>query len=294
MSNTAPATPPFNVEIDFVGIFAIVPHTDGHQVAIVVPASDKDDRDCGPTYDGKTLYRHRWFIDYDPHQVPGTTSIPPQTRALWTISDCRGFRRITFACPGAKKLKIGNGLKYVANLEDVAPDYADILPKALEWKPPTAVAGQIMFDKGVLEPPPSSRKWIFPLTLSKSSSPCQPSLSHYIRLEFKNVTDFCIESRKSPGPTPIESLRLLPTKDQPVVKLSICNLCDVNPLRWKTKPHVEPDHDFRWYYTLSKKQNSLVHALAGLDLPVPHPSGKPAAVGQNCLEAQFKPAKFTI
>lgn len=101
----------FTVIIDFLGIFGYVPY-DGTpaKLAMVLPATDNTKPSCGQAQDGKTLYRHRWFVEYDPRNLPSAKAsrIPSKTRALWTLSDLPGnskFRRLTFHAPGAPRFR---------------------------------------------------------------------------------------------------------------------------------------------------------------------------------------------
>jgi hypothetical protein len=108
------------------------------------------------------------------------------------------------------------------------------------------------------------------------------------------VTSFEIHvrsQRKDPSP---RVLRLRGTPQVPRVRVDICNLCDVNPLRWPTAAEPRIDDDFRWFYQICEGKDDVADCLHGLDLPVPHPSGELNALGQNCLGTKFRYQAFTL
>lgn len=296
-------TPPpvFNVDIFFLGILGVMTDrgTPPGKVALLLPATDREVTkiDEGAP-DKRPLYRHRWFVEFSPRQLAGgRQSFPDVTAAHWTISAPGSFHRMTFDSDAPPGLTVGNGLKFVSDFAEVAPNFAAVGDDHLTWTPGPDVGGQIMFDRGTLvEPSVDSRSaWVFPATLRL---PLRPGihhlveLSHKIHLQLANVQRFTINVRKTQAETPT-TLSLQGDAANPVV-VSICNLCDVNPMRWPTKAPRRVDDDFRWYYQLCKRKNDLPLDLQNLELPVPHPFGSPGGVGQNCLETKFSPKNFTI
>jgi hypothetical protein len=287
----------FNVDITFLGLFAVVPdNATPTKVALVVPPTDASDvKDTRKAQDDKPLYRHRWFIEFNPAQLPSAQDVPRDMLAHWTISEPKKFKRLTFITPGAAAFDASTALQSVFDFAQVAPKYADIPSKLLRWPTdePPPVGGQIMFDKGRLVPPEQNEQWIVPGTLT-GDGPFDQSANHRIHLRFENVSRFALRTQRvRDGEAQV--LDLVPTDELPVVKVTICNLCDVNPLRWKTAGPRRIDDDYRWYYQLiNDPEDTIKRDLSGLDLPVPHPSGQANALGQNCLSTQFNPQTFTI
>lgn len=299
--------PLFNVDIYFVGIFGVVtdvlpteenPPT---KLAMLVPATDlgkKPKIDEGAR-DGQPLYRHRWFVEYSPRQVlGGSHAIPEPTCARWIVSENNKFFRMTFESDAPNLTVASGGLDFVSDLAEIAPDYAEVEPALLGWTPGPSLGGQVMFDQGELKEPDSTTRstWVFPPTLRLKSPPTShltPELSHKIHLHLKDVTRFVVKVRTRQDDPSARTLELTGGAASPVV-ISICNLCDVNPMRWETEGRRRVDDDFRWYYELGKNKGNLPNDLHHLDLPVPHPHGSGGGVGQNCLETKFAPQDFTV
>lgn len=156
-----------------------------------------------------------------------------------------------------------------------------------------------MFELGELVPPIDKEmsNWAFPATLrlpDSSTSQYVVSLAHRVHLRLNPVASFSIETRATQAGPILDSLTLQPTASLPEVDLTICNLCNYNPLRWPPHPGLRVDDDFRWLYELCDNKTQITDELKGLDLPVPHPHGSPGALGQNCLEGQFAPTPFVI
>jgi hypothetical protein len=289
----------FDVNIYFLGLFGVVadPRA-GQQVALVVPRTDHGrPKYKNPAQDGKPLYRHRWFIEFPPGQLTGTSvSLPADTLALWTLSRRNSFHRVTFESD-AGALQIGKGLDRVCDFSQVAPDNADLPSDHLKWPADGTVhpqvAGQIMFKEGSLVDFTDAdlQQWSFPGTLNGGKVWEEPA-SHIIHLKLEDVTNFAIHARRNKKDT--KQTLAFRGKPKKPVNITICNLCDVNPLRWPTPGSPRVDDDYRWYYQLVDPGYDLSTKLNGLDLPVPHPSRKPNALGQNCLETKFNARSFKI
>ena len=316
----------FTANIYFRGILGVVPEPTTasavpKKLALLVPATDyevpKDcdlDLSCAPesfgldpmpeivkvAADFKPLRRHRWFVEFDARQLDPPASHPASCLSHWIVSSPGTFHRMVFKTPedaNLPPLDVQDALDYVIDFAVMAPSYAAVPPAYLTWSPGPDVAGQIMFDKGNLIPPSpgETSQWTYPPTLrlpNSSKVQLAGTFSHRIQLQFENITSLTIEVRTGESEIP-ESLTLKGTPTEPV-EVSICNLCDMNPLRWPTALPLRIDDDYRWYYELSQNKSYLPLDLIGLDLPVPHPYGHPGGVGQNCLETKYLPAPFTI
>lgn len=294
-------TTPFTVDIFFIGILGVVTDqaTPPGKVALLVPSTDLDVAKIEHgAQDERPLYRHRWFVEYSPNQLQGgTRTFPDGTLAYWTLSEPGGFRRMTFDSDAAAALTVGTGLDLVSDMAKIAPGQAEIDDALLTWTPGPHVGGQIMFDRGALIDPAHDTRsaWVFPPTLRLKLRPGihhVVELSHKIHFRLQNVNHFVIKVRKTRDEAP-QTLALHSDSAEPVV-VSICNLCDINPMRWPTKAPRRVDDDFRWYYEMSKNKGNLPLELQDLELPVPHPFGAPGGVGQNCLGTQYAPNDFTI
>lgn len=295
----------FDVVIEFLGIFAVVPNSSKakkfKKLALVVPMTDAKDVKCkAVAQDGKTLYRHRWFVEFNASQLVGTPAdVPTTALGYLPVSEPGGFRRLTFSAGGASPISGVKALDYLCNFTELAPKFADLPSKYLKWpKGKPVVAGQVMFDIGELLMPNEIDRpqWIFPGTLRSDGSWDQP-VSHRLRVRLCQVEDFeiLIRSRKKGKDPARQSLKLQGTLERPEVKVVIGNLCDVNPLRWETAADPRLDDDFRWYYQVCSKKDEVADYLRGLNLPIPHPvSGEGNAIGQNCLSAKFKDQNFTL
>lgn len=168
----------------------------------------------------------------------------------------------------------------------MVPGFSTPDPDILQPVPPRTVLAQILLHVGQLTPnldPERVGSWAFPRTFSL------PSFGGALTSEiFLDIPDLAkAELVATPFDGGAETRWCLESVAGENVVVTFANLCDQNPLRWDViNERIEPDDDFRWYYTLlsSSAQSNLLTQLGGLTFPIPLPSlTRRNGEGRNCF-----------
>ncbi|HEX3526768.1 MAG TPA: hypothetical protein VH988_06855 [Thermoanaerobaculia bacterium] len=290
---------PFHLRLAFTGICAFIPNKlspeeEKTRMCVVLPDGRSDKAIGKFGEDGMPLRRHKGFIQMKARQL---AAIPPQIAAGMPDDAeliCYLDRhRVTFGCTAdeqeSKLDSLMGSPDSLAPLESLVPQFSALDPEIISPNPPAKVLAQVFLSQGFLRGLPKEQRarWVFPSLLT-ANRPSTKILSHEISLEVPYLEKFSIATTRF-GELKPEFCWELVSRDGEDVTVTIANLCDENPLRWKTlDAEQKPDEDFRWYYTLLTvtDQRALFQSLGGLPFPIPLPSlSQPNGQGANCVPA---------
>jgi len=288
---------PFNAEITFTGICALVLDSSKPRGVIVAPSawSATQIHSTKLACDGQTLRRHRCFLDVPLKHLENNSNAPDGLRVLQDLHN----KRVRFEISGGPADLQTGDLSNVANWSMVAPKFSTVDPSILVKKPPPdRLSTQILLHRGVLRGGAPLQRgtgigatadiiWVFPGTLTGNRQPFTKKLTPDLILRLDQVDSLAVKLDTFDG-TLSETLTLDGTTGD--VKMTIAHLCDNNPLRWDTQINeLPPDGDFRWYFDLldAVTKEAIVDALKfGLPLPVPFPTNVGNGQGVNCFPSR--------
>ncbi|HEV7668903.1 MAG TPA: hypothetical protein VGS22_10285 [Thermoanaerobaculia bacterium] len=239
----------------------------------------------GEALDGEPLFRHRAFLKFKVKDLSGTAGLSG-TKYLEAIRYLEA-ERVTFL-PSDNGTDFNHKLTGLADLARIVPNYAVPDPDHFSDYPEN-LAAQILFDHGTLLTCQPKYEWSFPNTISKEV--VTGPLSHEVVLHLPELTSLGVRISRFDG-----AYETLNFDSAGTVEILIANLCDENPLLWKTKdskPKV--DDDFRWHYQLLANGDDLREELYSLPLPIPHPAdGGSNGQGMNCLGSRLAAVEYDL
>jgi hypothetical protein len=288
--------PTFNLRIRFTGICTFVPNSEEGKtkMCVVFPDGTGTKQKVATALDGSDLKRHVGYISFNLHDVKGANWALEDAKVLWYLSG----QRLVIKTEGAENEYDDSDLRYIAELEEVVPDLANVYPEFLSEKPnatyPKSVLAQFLIDAGTLTTgtEDTTRLWAFPNTISKKEIK-EVHLKHEVSLEFKGLTGASLWATAFEGGTS-KGWHFEGEQDK-WVDIVIANLCDENPLRWITDQSIlPPDEDFKWHYRLLDKAQEIKRELKSLDLPIPY-MFKDSVNGQgvNCPPSKASESPLT-
>lgn len=284
----------FTLKVVFTGICAFVQNErEDADVKMCVVLPDGTPR-AGA--DGSSLKRHRGFIQLKVGQI---IDVPASLKGrdadvIWYLD----HHRLTFDCaPGRTANLAMRDLSRIASLEHMVPGFAAPAPAITQADPPQTVLAQVLLHVGRLRPNLERGRlgrWAFQRSISFPSF--EGDLTSEVVLEVPDLETVELTATPFAGGEP--TTWKLKGDDAGEVVVVIANLCDENPLRWDVpEPRMEPDEDFRWYYTLlsNSLQSELLRRLNGLAFPIPVPSlAVPNGEGRNCVPARTAAASYNL
>lgn len=277
---------PFDATIVLTGTFALVPETAHAPPRLVALAPDgyadtvKHPKNA---QDGSALSRHYCFLRFPLSSLDGACIGQSTLEGLLPLQGQDVTLSVT---GGSNDLTITNSnFSHIAPMNQLAPGY-ETLPMALLDPNPPEVATRIILTNGTLRHGVPYGNWVFPRTLSEK--PLTQTLSAEAHITLTGIDDLTVHTR--PFASETTTSLVFANSDGTPLQLVFGNLCDENPLRWKTVvERLPPDEDFKWHYQLLSFQQHgrLRDALLGLPLPIPHMTGSFNAEGVNCFPALF-------
>jgi len=285
--------PKFNLRIVFTGICTFVPNSeDGRtKMCVVLPdgRGDKNPSYVGDALDKSKLKRHVGYVLFNLHDVKAAKWAFEDAAVLWYLSG----QRLTLQTEGSENPFDGSDLRFIAKLEEVVPGYGVIASDYLAENPnaqaPGRVLAHFLINAGKLTTGNSDQCafWVLPNTISKKDVKETP-LAHEVKLEFTGLTSASLAATAFDGET--TKTWHFEGEEGKWVEIVVANLCDDNPLRWKSgQDPISPDQDFKWHYRLLDKGHDLSKALNGLELPMPYYYGindEHNGQGVNCPPGQ--------
>lgn len=278
-------------KVTFTGICAFAENADGAKrckAVVLLPDGARDTTTAGKALDGTDLRRHRAYVKFKARSLKGA-----QALGLSDNLDVLRYltaERVTIR-PTGTVTPLQTSLSDVASLDDVVPGFSDLNTAFLSAQP--LLAAQVLLEHGSLVGAAPQYEWSFPNTISTTNI-VSGGLSHEVVLTIPALSSADVLITKFNSTTP-EILTFVgePTES---VEVTVANLCDTNPLRWKTiNVTLPPDDDFRWYYQLVAKPVDLGRQLLGLNLPVPFPvRALPNGQGMNCLGGRMRSLAFDL
>ncbi|HEX9734683.1 MAG TPA: hypothetical protein VGG06_22145 [Thermoanaerobaculia bacterium] len=305
------ATTPFDCEVTFTGLCALVPRTDANgQISqadwILVNGRRGENRAAERVFtliSRRQLDIHRAFLSFRCIDLPNPPDVPDDAQGIWYLHR----QRITFDFVEAP-LSTGspapdNSLRgiptlgsHVPEMEKVIGTHGHIDPAALQPVPPLTVASQVILSRGeFLVPSPVT------LAANMTFAPRFPNVNTYslivtprIVVRFQRLTSFTVVSQLMDVQQPPRRLSLMPADGGPL-RLKIANFCPENPLEWPPKnDDPTPDVDFRWYYELlpAPTRTVLVDSLTtggltDVPIPIPTPGSDGRGGDDNCIPSKF-------
>ena len=279
------------LKVTFTGICAFVENADTSRrckTVVLLPDGARDTTSAGKALDGCDLRRHRAYIKFKARTLKGVQALG--------LSDSLDILRYLMAervtvRPTGTVTPLQTNLSKVANLDDVIPGYSDLNSVYLGAQPP--LAAQVLLENGSLTGADPQYEWSFPNTVSAANI-VSGGLSHEVVLTIPALTSADLLITRFNSTTP-EIITFVGEPNESV-EVTVANLCDTNPLRWKTiNSSLPPDDDFRWYYQLVARPVDLERQLFGLNLPVPFPvRALPNGQGMNCLGGRMRSLPFDL
>lgn len=237
----------FDARITFTGICCFVPDkAEPTTMWVLIPDgrgnSKKLKRDAA---DSTKLQRHTCFLNFELQYLKRCKDVPTGARIIHLLDCVRLTFETTYANKKDRKLDICETFaKHLANLPAVAPLHCHIDKGLVELppepqRPDNKLVAQVLIREGkLLVDQDPMKSWDFPSTLNHSTRhgdccPVSQVLASDIILSFEGLTSLTLQA------TSFEDGQIVATwplaaEDNSCIELTIANLCDENPLRWKT------------------------------------------------------------
>lgn len=190
---------------------------------------------------------------------------------------------------------------WVLDMNKVFPDF-DLDPRLFQSTPPDdSVLAQVIFDRGrVRTQKLTPVVWEYDTTLS--GQVYKQQFAHEVVVMMDNLTSAELLVVDFDDPKKVQSIDLKKFMNDGVIRLSIINVCEKNPLQWSTDIEITPDVDSKWFFQVMPQplKNKVAEQLRGknAELPIPRPVPGSVEIGAqgsgNCIKTKALSRKFRI